>query len=325
MTPGRSTRLPYFLTLASSACRVGRTSWCRLELVAIPLVVIGFARTTAAQSYQWHTNPANGHRYAFTASMTWTQAQATAQANGGNLATVRSAAEDIWISQTFGSGPYWIGFTDHQLEGAWVWISGEATQFTNWCARQPDDNCDGRSEDYAHVWGQPPCNTGKWNDNTDDGCSGVPGLMPGVMELMPAANYTTYRLSCDSSAGTPALSNTTLPLVGTTLRLIATGLGPNKLGYIFFGLTDEIWGLNLLPLDLTSIGAAGCFLNITPVQDYFVPTDASGTARPVFSIPNDSAMLGVVFFNQYVTLDDAPPGRPLRICTTNAGRGVIGI
>lgn len=137
-------------------------------------------------------------------------------------------------------------------------------------------------------------------------------------------SYDTYRLSCPSSNGSPALTNVTLPRVGQALQLRVTGMGGSKVGFLLFGFQDATWGVNALPLEMTAFGAAGCYINVDALVHFVSVTDPQGSAQPVLPIPNESSLVAVEFYNQFITMDDGPPGRALRITTTNAGRGVIG-
>ncbi len=139
------------------------------------------------------------------------------------------------------------------------------------------------------------------------------------------ASYAAYRQSCPSSAGTPQLDAVSPPAVGQQFQLQATGLGSNRAGVLLFGFQDQLWGLNPLPLELTAIGAPGCYVNIDPAVPFPVPTNGLGIATAVYPLTNSFALIGAEFFNQYVSLDDAPPGRALTITTTNAGHGVVGL
>jgi hypothetical protein len=286
--------------------------------IAASLVPLALAPLLGAQTYTWIQNPANGHSYAVTAPMDWGAAEAEAQRVGGHLVTIRSQTENDWLVQTFGTAvPMWIGFNDVAAEGTWIWSSGEPVTFTRWAPGEPNNS---NGEDYGHFDSSTP---GLWNDT---GYAGGVHHWTGIIELSaPVASYTTYRSSCSSSAGTPQLTNLTLPRAGQRLELQVSGLGANKVGYLLFGFADDVWSFNLLPLDLTALGATGCFLNIAPVVSLLVPSDGAGVARPVAQIPNDQGVLGLRFFNQYVSLNDSPPGRLLPITTTNAGRGVVGI
>jgi hypothetical protein len=151
------------------------------------------------------------------------------------------------------------------------------------------------------------------------------GAVQVLSDFGTMASYTTYRSSCASSAGVPYMTNLTVPRVGQRLDLQITGLGPSKVGYLLFGFSDQYWGVNPLPLDLTAFGAPGCFMHVDPLVAFIAPSDAAGVARVSWRVWTDPAYLGVEFFNQFVTLSDAPAGRPLAITTTNAGRGVVGL
>lgn len=118
----------------------------------------------------------NGHRYELVHhadGLTWSAAQALAQAKGGYLATLTSAAENgfvaslladvapMWILDEFNMqrGP-WLG--GQQLSeglepgGSWVWVNDEgAFSYTNWNVDQPNDNracCTGGNQDRLLVY-----------------------------------------------------------------------------------------------------------------------------------------------------------------------------
>ncbi|MCE5334113.1 MAG: tandem-95 repeat protein [Desulfobacteraceae bacterium] len=93
----------------------------------------------------------NGHQYLVTDSnMTWTQAEAYAQALGGHLVTINDAAEQEWLRANMGQfGSLWIGYTDQDEEGAWKWSSGDASQYTAWENGEPDAS---GSADYAYAY-----------------------------------------------------------------------------------------------------------------------------------------------------------------------------
>ncbi|MBE9072706.1 Calx-beta domain-containing protein [Microcystis sp. LEGE 08355] len=97
--------------------------------------------------------------YYLTTATTWTDAQAQAQAIGGNLVTINDAAENQFLVNAFGGSEYlWIGFTDAVQEGNWQWINGEPVTYTNWASGEPNNS---GNEDYAGLnWG----GIGRWND-----------------------------------------------------------------------------------------------------------------------------------------------------------------
>ena len=94
--------------------------------------------------------------YAIAEGSSWTQAQASAERLGGNLVTINSADENIYVYKNFGfeddvaiSSGYWIGLTDQAEEGNWKWSSGEISDWTpyGWglAGHEPNGNGD-------HAW-----------------------------------------------------------------------------------------------------------------------------------------------------------------------------
>ena len=130
--------------------------------------VVGFAIATPVQ---WTTaSGGNGHLYEIVVSnLSWENAQNTAVAAGGYLATITSAEEQAFIENLLtqytspGVGGFMIGGS--QLSGSaeptdgWQWVTGEAWSYTNWGGSEPSNG--GGSEGYLYVderyaWG--------WND-----------------------------------------------------------------------------------------------------------------------------------------------------------------
>jgi len=87
----------------------------------------------------WWRSPLNDHWYALTTVGSWSEAEARAELWGGHLATVRSAAEDVWLGQTFAGRDLFIGYHDSAQEGTFEWTSGEALGYEGWRPGQPDD------------------------------------------------------------------------------------------------------------------------------------------------------------------------------------------
>jgi len=144
---------------------------------AIVTCLLGSAVQAGAEPYQrvgddaeWVQNPANDHFYALTEPATWPEARDLAFGFGGDLATINDAEENAWILDTFG-GPgikLWIGLTDQEEEGNWVWISGDDAAYRNWWPGEPNDI---GTEDWAEF-----LDTGFWNDAL------VTYVQPGLVE-----------------------------------------------------------------------------------------------------------------------------------------------
>ena len=87
----------------------------------------------------------NDHRYAYILlSMNWPQAELYARRHHGHLAVVNSPEEQAWISQTFGWGSLgrimWLGASDAQKEGDWIWVNSEPWAYNNWTHPEPNNN-----------------------------------------------------------------------------------------------------------------------------------------------------------------------------------------
>jgi len=115
----------------------------------------------AAQPIYW-----NGHDYLFFLStVTWDQAQANCKANGYNLVSINSSAEESWLytMQTQkGGGFWWTGYNDKGYEGVWVWDDASPPGYTNWGPGQPDNyngnqNCMADNWDNNNQWNDAPC------------------------------------------------------------------------------------------------------------------------------------------------------------------------
>lgn len=115
----------------------------------------------------------NGHRYELVRdpNITWFEARDSAEAMGGYLATLTSAAEnDFVVRYLLGlddKSPYWLGgFQDEFAEepgGNWQWVTGESWDWTNWANLEPN-NLTNRDEDGLAFafWGD--ASIGEWND-----------------------------------------------------------------------------------------------------------------------------------------------------------------
>lgn len=112
-------------------------------------------------------NPANSHTYyLLEPDITWTEAEAEAISLGGHLVTINDAAEQDWVWSTFSEGKsrcLWIGINDVDVEGNFVWASGEVPAYTNWTPGEPNNY--GGNEDYGEM---DYSKGGKWNDLAND-------------------------------------------------------------------------------------------------------------------------------------------------------------
>ena len=80
----------------------------------------------------WAVNPTNGHAYKKIRCDSLDEARDRATAEGASLLAINDEAEQQWISGLFGNYLYWIGLSDAENEGEWVWQNGEPLTYTNW-------------------------------------------------------------------------------------------------------------------------------------------------------------------------------------------------
>jgi hypothetical protein len=146
-------------------------------------------------------NPANGHSYAIyknvavtgaPTDLTWNQAAAFAQSEGGYLATLLTEAEDRFVLDAF-RGSYiligvraWIGLTDVDEEGVFKWVTGtEGIQPLTYGHWRPGEPNNVGNEDYVEWQNEPvPPYYGSnlaWNDVPPD----ASGLFRFLVEFDP--------------------------------------------------------------------------------------------------------------------------------------------
>lgn len=158
----------------------------------------GFAGTPApafnflADGYRF--NPANGHVYWMTPwTQTWDESRLDAQTHTihglplpGDLVTIRSIEEDLWLRQTF-AGECFIGYSadpawpcgapaaDPECWKAWwTWSSGETATYSHWADGEPN-NYGTNGETVAVLR-----TTGLWND-----MNAVSTLRTAIVEFVP--------------------------------------------------------------------------------------------------------------------------------------------
>ncbi|MYA69840.1 hypothetical protein F4009_16755 [Candidatus Poribacteria bacterium] len=83
----------------------------------------------------WAVNPANGHAYKKIRCRSLKDAKNQAAAKSAYLVAINDEAEKKWLLGLFGNHLYWIGLSDAEKEGEWVWESGEPLIYTNWGAK----------------------------------------------------------------------------------------------------------------------------------------------------------------------------------------------
>ena len=104
-------------------------------------------------------NPVNQHLYLYVhQTETWSDARDYCAKQDGYLVTIQDDAENKYV-YNLTKGYTWLGATDEEKEGVWVWLSGEPWKYTNWQSGGPNN------EDYLIFSETEPY---KWDDRFSD-------------------------------------------------------------------------------------------------------------------------------------------------------------
>ncbi|WP_342597561.1 C-type lectin domain-containing protein [Cyanobacterium aponinum UTEX 3222] len=136
-----------------------------------------------AQEKEIFVNPNNGNKYFLTSEMSWQDAQNLAEKMGGNLVTVNDEKENQWLIETFITSEtnfLWIGINDQAVEGEFIWISGEMSNYLNWAEGEPNNNPQQGGEHFGVINGsnnpfKRP--VGTWSDAPEQ------AKLKGIIEL----------------------------------------------------------------------------------------------------------------------------------------------
>lgn len=157
-----------------------------MVLLSLMLMCGMFTVTSSAATIPDDAIKYNGHYYkAFDMQMTWKQAKEYCEKMGGHLVTVSSETEEAVIENlALSQEQYWLGATDENKEGQWVWVTGEEWNYTNWANGQPDNEHSFASqyvkegENYLvyHIglkgWNDTVNDTSIWKGTVDEATTG---------------------------------------------------------------------------------------------------------------------------------------------------------
>ena len=101
--------------------------------------------------------------------VTWDVAQATCERDGGYLAVIRTAREQVFVSDILWEGTpeaavyeAWIGLSRAGQEESFAWVDGSALEQAQWQEGEPNEqdatSCGYAREENAWRWHDTQCN-----------------------------------------------------------------------------------------------------------------------------------------------------------------------
>ena len=146
-----------------------------MTLLAIAMLVL--VGSAIAEPIQWTVEEGgNGHWYELvqlTVENDWCYLQNMADEQThlgmpGYLVTITSQEEQNWIFTQYGCElSNWIAMGFYQISNvpnvAWVWITGETWDYTNWDVGEPNNHTQGGGGEYMGMFSRLDCD-GEWND-----------------------------------------------------------------------------------------------------------------------------------------------------------------
>lgn len=104
----------------------------------------------------------NGKWYkVFLEEVTWKRAQEKCRGLSGQLVVIHDETTQAFIAELGNTLELWIGATDGEVEGQWIWSDGTPMKFKAWGPGQPRRN--DRSENYLGIGGDR-----RWFDAPND-------------------------------------------------------------------------------------------------------------------------------------------------------------
>jgi hypothetical protein len=117
------------------------------------------------------------------------------------------------------------------------------------------------------------------------------------------------------AGGVPELYGTLSPLSGADTTTVLSGGRRSAAVALALGGSDQQWGVLPLPLDLSSLGAAGCKLLAAPDIVSGLVLDSVGYGEARLRIPSNPAFVGTSLYQQGLVQD--PPANALGLALTN--------
>ena len=91
----------------------------------------------------------------------WSGSQGICAALGANLPSIHSQEVNVYVQSLHGGEHSWLGLSDINTEGTFVWSDGTPFDFHYWAKHQPNNF---HNEDCVHTLGLFHNSKYKWND-----------------------------------------------------------------------------------------------------------------------------------------------------------------
>jgi hypothetical protein len=157
-------------------------AWCDVveDFSEVVSFVVEWEPAQQSTGTEWPVSQGgNGHFYqvvCVTQGLTWDEANAAAQAQGGYLATITSAEENAFVfaliqDPACWNGPRgpWIGgfqTPGRPVREDWHWVTGEPFEYNHWSPGQPNDGGGADETRLEYGWGATTI-ADTWNDQPD--------------------------------------------------------------------------------------------------------------------------------------------------------------
>jgi hypothetical protein len=137
--------------------------------------------------------------------------------------------------------------------------------------------------------------------------------------VLPA--YAHFGGGCPSSAGVASNTAEALPRIGHTMIARIGNMPAPEAAFFLLGFSNQTSSFGPLPLDLTALGAPGCFGRVRPEATTLL-LGSNGEATLELPIPNTPAFAGMRFFTQALVLE--PGLNALGVAASDAVAATVG-
>jgi V8-like Glu-specific endopeptidase len=166
--------------------------------------------------------------------------------------------------------------------------------------------------------------TGGSNYGTGFGHAAFAQALAYTQQNFVAGTFALFGQGCPGAVGVPVLHCTGTPDLGGHIQVVVTSTDPanDAPGFLLVGVSNTNWNGAPLPIDLLTLGLAGCSLRVSP--DLALPLSTGfGQAQQGFTVPNQPEFLGQSLYFQHFA-HDASATASAQTVTGNCARARLG-